>query len=87
MSNSSHSNIINNVFETGNNPHKAVILNPDVDAVYSDGNEGPGSTNVNTRSTASSRFWQQVLTRHMILSITRSTFFSAHILFGKGKCR
>jgi pectate lyase len=49
-------NIINNAFDTNNNPEDAVVLESTAGAVYIDGNLGPGSRNVNTLSTAAAAF-------------------------------
>ena len=56
MQNGAHGNIINNVFATSNNPQKTIILESSAGGVYINGNQGPGSVNVNALSTASSPF-------------------------------
>ena len=62
--NGTFGNIVNNVFETGNNPEKAVILESDAGSMYIAGNAGPGSTDVNALSTASSEFAVAPVTTH-----------------------
>jgi pectate lyase len=53
-------NIINNVFDTKNNPEKAIILASDgissAGALYIQGNQGPGTGDVNSLSTAPNPF-------------------------------
>ena len=49
-------NIVNNVFDTNNNPEDAVVLVSDAGPVYIHGNQGPGSRDVDPLSTAASPF-------------------------------
>ena len=56
MRNGAWGNIVNNVFATNNNPQKAIILVSDAGPVHIQGNDGPGTTDVNSLSTASSLF-------------------------------
>lgn len=51
MRNGARANIINNVFSTSNNPQKALIFESDAGALYVQGNQGPGTTDVNLLST------------------------------------
>jgi pectate lyase len=49
-------NIINNIFDTNNNPEDAVVLEFDAGPVYIHGNQGPGASNVNSLTTAAGAF-------------------------------
>jgi pectate lyase len=49
-------NIVNNAFNTNNNPEDAVVLDSDAGPVYIHGNQGPGARNVNSLTTAAAPF-------------------------------
>lgn len=56
MRNGAQGNIINNIFSTSNNPQKAIVFESNAGALYIQGNQGPGTTDVNLLSTTFNPF-------------------------------
>jgi pectate lyase len=65
-------NIINNSFSTNNNPEKAIVFESDVGALHVQGNQGPGSIDVNSLSTTSNAFPVAQVTTHSVTEVEQS---------------
>jgi len=64
MRNGARGNIINNVFSTIDNPRKAIILESNAGAFHVQGNQGPGTIDLNSLSTTSNAFSVARVTTH-----------------------
>jgi pectate lyase len=69
LRNGAWGNIINNVFATNTNSQKALILGSDAGSVYIQGNQGPGTINVNAFSTAFAPFSAAPVTTDPVVEV------------------
>jgi pectate lyase len=77
--NGARGNIVNNFFSTNNNPQKAIIFEPDVGALHVQGNQGPGSIDLNLLGTASNAFPVARVTTHSVTEVEQSVLKGAGV--------
>jgi pectate lyase len=70
--NGARGNIINNSFSTNNNPEKAIVIESDAGALHVQGNQGPGSIDLNSLSTTSNTFPVARVTTHSVTEVEQS---------------